>query len=180
MNAPRFLRLLLAVLPVAVSGPAAGQTATCRLCDSPAANSPAAALPTPVRRPLTIEVTSSLDFGRLALADRSGGEVELSPDGSAARPSGALVDLGGLRLTVTVLLTGEPGRSVRIDWPDRIALRSGEEGEVALTDIRSDSPRVVRLDRAGEARFRLGGRLQVPGNASGDFRGRIPIAAEYE
>lgn len=175
MNAPRSLWLLLAVLPGAVSGPAAGQAATCRLCDSPAADATA-----PVRRPLTIEVTSSLDFGRLALADRSGGEVELSPDGSAARPSGAVVDLGGLRLTATVLLSGEPGRMVRIDWPDRIALRSGEEGEAALTDIRSDSPRVVRLDGVGEARFQLGGRLQVPGDASGEFRGRIPIDAEYE
>ena len=36
-----------------------------------------------------------------------------------------------------------------------------------------------RLDSAGNLTFRFGGRLHVSGDAEGDYRGDLPITAEY-
>ena len=174
MIAPRPAWLLLATVPGLLSGRAWAQASPCRLCD------PAVVADAPVRRPLAVVVRGSVEFGRLAQRGASGGSAGLNPDGSTAGTDGGLTDLGGARWAAEVRLTGEPGTRVRVDWPDRLALRSADGGVVTLTGIRSDGPRVVRLDSAGTARFGLGARLEVPAGAAGAFRGRIPIEAEYE
>ena len=172
MNAPRFfwlLPLLSASVPVAAE--------PCRLCGDGDGTEVAEA---ESRRPLTVEIDGTFSFGRLAQTGMSGGTGTLDPASGAVRTDGALLDLGGQRFTAEVRLTGEPGRAVRVSWPDRVTMRSSEGDTAELTAIRSDSPAVVRLDGNGAARVRLGARLEVPPGASGSFRARVPISVEYE
>ena len=79
----------------------------------------------------------------------------------------------------TVTVRGEPGRTMRIDLPRRIVLHSLSGGEVTFDDVASDLPAMPRLDAAGNLTFRFGGRLRVTGDADGDYRGDLPITAEY-
>ena len=148
---------------------------TCRLCDSPTPTPDA-----PTRRPLSVTVEGALEFGRLAPRGTAGGSATVAPDGQGGGTDGGLTDLGGLRYSAEVRLVGEPGTTVRVHWPDRLPMRSADGATVELTDIRSDSPPLILLDAGGRARFGLGARLVVPPGASGAFRGRIPIEAEYE
>ena len=46
-------------------------------------------------------------------------------------------------------------------------------------DVVSDLPPLPRLDSAGNLTFRFGGRLRVTGDAEGEYRGDLPITAEY-
>ena len=146
---------------------------TCRLCDSPTPDAP-------TRRPLSVTVEGALEFGRLAPRGTAGGSASIDPAGQGGGTDGGLTDLGGLRYSAEVRLVGEPGMAVRVHWPDRLPMRSADGATVELTDIRSDSPPLILLDAGGRARFGLGARLTVPPGASGAFRGRIPIEAEYE
>jgi hypothetical protein len=37
-----------------------------------------------------------------------------------------------------------------------------------------------RLDSSGTLTFRFGGRIRITGDADGDYRGDLPISAEYQ
>ena len=74
---------------------------------------------------------------------------------------------------------GEPGRTIRIDLPSRIELFSFSGARIVIDEIETDLPSLPRLDSAGTLTFRFGGRLQVNGEPEGDFRGDLPITAEY-
>ena len=74
---------------------------------------------------------------------------------------------------------GEPGRPIRIDLPGRIELFSTSGSRIVIDEIDTDLPSLPRLDSAGSLTFRFGGRLQVSGEPEGDFRGDLPITAEY-
>ena len=52
-------------------------------------------------------------------------------------------------------------------------------GEVNFDDVVSDLPSMPRLDSMGNLTFRIGGRLTVSGDADGDYRGDLPITADY-
>ena len=45
--------------------------------------------------------------------------------------------------------------------------------------IFSDLPAQPRLDSQGLLTFRFGGELHVQGDASGDYRGDVPINVDY-
>ena len=63
--------------------------------------------------------------------------------------------------------------------PSRIVLHSLSGGEVTFDDVASDLPSLPKLDAAGNLTFRFGGRLRIVGDAEGDYRGDLPITAEY-
>lgn len=122
-----------------------------------------------------------MEFGRLALAAGSGGAVEVAAGTDQARLDPQLVDLGGVRYSVVVRVTGEPGAQVRLSWPEAVVLRSSTGGEpVRLDSIRSDSRAVLTLDGGGRAQLALGARLTVPAGADGEYRGQIAVVAEYD
>ncbi len=77
------------------------------------------------------------------------------------------------------LFTASPGAAIRIDLPRRIVLHSLSGGEVSFDDVASDLPSMPRLDSMGNLTFRIGGRLTVSGDADGDYRGDLPITADY-
>ena len=79
----------------------------------------------------------------------------------------------------TVVLHGQPGRGIRIDLPRRIVLHSLNGGEVTFDDVVSDLPSLPRLNSMGNLTFRIGGRLTVTGDADGEYRGDLPITADY-
>lgn len=129
-------------------------------------------------RPLTIDVETSLDFSRAA-GTGNGGSISIDERTGSRRVAG-LADLGGFAIKGSVRLTGEPYRHVRVSLPASVRLLSPDGSSAEATDLRTDLPPDPMLDAKGELRFTFGGRLVVSGNAAGEFRGRIPIVADYQ
>ncbi len=130
--------------------------------------------------PISIDITTQLDFSRAALTGKGGGNIALDPGSGMKHIEGSLIDLGGYGLSGAAIVHGEPGRGVRIDLPDTIKMTSSSGGSIDVTDLRTNLSPAPRLDSFGQLHFSFGGKLQVNGNVSGTFRGRIPITAEYE
>ena len=164
--------LALAASPAAVPSRAAAQ---CRLCDTPtierAADSAGASS-------VRLEVEASLDFDRLIVTGPNGGTASLAPDGSRS-VSGAVTELTSRAMVGSAIIRGEPGRTVRISLPSRSVLHGLSGNSIAIDGIETDLPASARLDLNGSLSFRFGGRLQIIGDAEGDYRGDVPITVEY-
>lgn len=169
---------LAAAALIAAMGPAAPAlpqdvTAPCRLCDSTgkeAAEKPPA--------PVSLDIETSLDFGKLVLAGTGDGRAELGADGSR-RVAGSVSAMSARTMVGEVVIRGEPGRLVRVELPRRIQLTGLAGGSIELETIRSDLPDMPRLDGNGRLRFRFGGVLQISGDLDGEFRGDVPIEVDY-
>ena len=149
--------------------------AQCRLCDSPTTAPDQAGESTPIR----LEVQARLDFDQLILLDSAGsGSARLAPDGSSST-SGSLGAMTGRAMVGNVIVRGEPGRLVRIGFPDAIQLYGLSGGSIRLSALISDLPSMARLDSTGALQFRFGGKLDVSGSVEGDYRGDIPITVDY-
>jgi hypothetical protein len=166
----RIAFLGLAIL-TAIPMPASAQ---CRLCDAPTTSRTAESGKGEVR----LEVQTSLNFDRLILSGLGEGSAVLRPDGSTTS-AGTVAEISPRAMVGTVTVHGEAGRTIRIDLPNRIVLHSLSGGEVTFDDVASDLPAMPRLDPTGSLTFRFGGRLRVSGDAEGDYRGDLPITAEY-
>ncbi len=130
--------------------------------------------------PLGIRVEATLDLGRAAQTrPGGGGSITLDAQTGARRVSGSLADLGGMALKGVVRLEGEPFAPVVVTLPPRIELRALDGSTAEIVELRSDLPPGAVLDAQGALSFRFGGRLIVTGGQAGDFRGRIPVVAEY-
>ena len=163
---------LLCLLVAAGFAPPA--SAQCRLCDTPTTSRDEPSAKGQVR----LEVETSLDFDRLILSGPGEGSALLRPDGSTSM-TGTVAQVSPRAMVGTVTLRGEPGRAVRIGLPRRIVLHSLSGGELTFDDVASDLPSLPHLDGAGTLTFRFGGRLRLNGDAEGDYRGDLPITAEY-
>jgi hypothetical protein len=130
--------------------------------------------------PISIDITTQLDFSRAAVSDKVGGNIRVDAQSGLRSVDGGLVDLGGFGLAGSAVVRGEPGRGVRIDMPPSIKMTSSTGGQIDISDLRTNLSPAPRLDSFGQLNFAFGGKLQVHGNVSGTFRGRIPINAEYE
>ncbi|WP_164118429.1 DUF4402 domain-containing protein [Sphingorhabdus sp. Alg239-R122] len=167
--------LCLAALTVQ---PAPNALAQCRLCsDSEKAKESKEKKPS---KALHINITTALDFDRLALTGQSGGEVELDPYNGQRNFRGEVEGLGGMWLSGEAVITGEPGRGIRITLPAQVTLRAPGGGKAELMSMETTLPAAPQLDATGRLTFAFGGRLRVDGNASGHYRGRIRITANYE
>ncbi|WP_373489703.1 DUF4402 domain-containing protein [Parasphingorhabdus sp.] len=155
--------------------------AQCRLCatGSEPSNPSSTASGRP-EIPLQIEITTDLDFSRLAVLNGNGGVVSIDPQSGVRHISGSIANLGGMALHGEGRLTGEPGRSVRIYLPERIQLSASNGSTAELERLETNLPPLVRLDQTGQLTFAFGGQLRVRGDSSGRFRGRIAITADYE
>jgi len=170
-SALRKLPIAAALLSLGTVQPADAQ---CRLCDSPTTVREAEGSKGEVQ----LEVQTSLNFDRLILLGAGEGTAVLRPDGSSSS-TGMIADVSPRAMVGTVTVHGEPGRMIRIELPSRIELHSLSGGEVTFDDVASDLPSVPKLDSAGNLTFRFGGRLRIIGDAEGDYRGDLPITAEY-
>lgn len=131
-------------------------------------------------KPLHIEITANLDFSRLAVLNRSGGEVSIDPVSGHRIVTGAVTDLGGMSLNGEGRLEGEPGRYVRVQLPESIVLSAPDGSTAEVVKLDTNLSQRAKLDREGRLKFSFGGKLRVRGNAGGQYRGRIAITAEYE
>ena len=164
----------LALLSLSLTAAVPPAVAQCRLCSAPTTVRTEEAGKGQVR----LEIETSLDFDRLILLGPGDGSAVLRPDGSTSS-AGTVSEISPRAMVGTVTVRGEPGRTLRIDLPHRIVLHSLSGGEVTFDDVASDLPALPRLDSAGNLTFRFGGRLRVTGDAEGDYRGDLPITAEY-
>lgn len=162
-----------AMLPF-LTGAADDTCLLCRASEKPEMVTEAAEIP------ISIDITTKLDFSSVGLTGSGNGAVQVDPQGGARRIDGELVDLGGFPLAGQAIVRGQPGRAVRIDMPSNAQMTSSTGGDVEIVGLKTDLPPVPRLDSNGRLEFSFGGRLLVRGNASGTFRGRIPITAVYE
>lgn len=148
--------------------------AQCRLCDAPTTSRESDAENGEIR----LEVETGLDFDRLIVDTEGEGSAMIRPDGSMTA-NGSVKEVSPRAMAGTVVLRGEPGRAVRIELPRRITLYSLSGGQVVFEDVVSDLPSLPKLDSNGTLTFRFGGSLRVSGNSEGDYRGDLPIIAEY-
>lgn len=148
-------------------------TAQCRLCGTPTT-----AFKEDAAGRAKLEVETSLNFDRVVLVSQLGGTATLRPDGSRS-VTGGVIELSGRAMVGTALVSGEPGRVVRIDLPKRIDLHSLSGDKISIEQVMSDLPDVARLNSAGKLSFRFGGQLKVTGEADGDYRGELPIFVDY-
>ena len=166
---------LAALLAGALAMPAAAP-AQCRLCATPTTG----AIREDTSEAIRLEVQARLDFDQLILMDSaSSGSAKLLPDGSSS-VSGSIGALGGRAMVGSVIVRGAPGRLVRIALPSSIALYGLAGGSsIRLDSLVTDLPSQPRLDPQGSLQFRFGGELHVEGDASGDYRGDVPITVDY-
>jgi hypothetical protein len=156
--------------------PASSATGQCRLCE-PGQTKPVES--DAKEQPLRIDIQSSLDFSRMTTAGQ-GGDARIDPVSGTRSVTGGLVALGGMPFRGTAKVTGSPRRSIRVDLPNRITLRSSTGGIAEIYDIATDLPPAPTLGADGSLSFSFGGRLSVKGQVSGTFRGQVPVTAEYQ
>jgi hypothetical protein len=148
--------------------------AQCRLCDTPATAPTQNATNDDVR----LEIETDLDFDRLIVDGNGGGDATLRTDGSTLATGS--VEVGPRTKVATVIVHGEPGRTLRIDIPRRIDLFSLEGSRLIFDEVMTDAADLPRLDSAGNFTFHIGGRLRFGGNEDGDYRGDLAINVEYQ
>lgn len=169
----RALTLTLSLL-LALEAPLLRAQTACQLC----ATGPIPV--TPAVRPLRVEIDASLDFSTAAHSNSGEGSIEIDPRTGQRRVTGGLVALGGMALKGTVRLTGDPFRHVRITLPASIVMQSTLGATADISAIRADVSASPKLGADGTLVFSFGGRMTVRGGAAGDFRGTIPITADYQ
>jgi Domain of unknown function (DUF4402) len=130
--------------------------------------------------PLQISIRTQLDFSRAATGGATGGQIRIDPVNGSRQLDGDIVDLGGSALAGSAVITGAPGRNVRIDLPLSIRMSGSNGGAVTISNLRTNLTPNPRLDAFGKLEFSFGGDLEINGSVAGTFRGRIPITAEYE
>ena len=174
MGPKTLLAPILAALAVAGAG-SAPASAHCRLCDAPATGGES----DPGELPLLLEIETGLDFDRIIFDGQGQGSVMIRADGSRVA-EGAVGEASARAMVGTAVVRGTPGRLVRIELPQRLELYSLGGGTLVVDEVQSDLPAIPRLDAAGKLSFRFGGRVRLTGNAEGDYRGDLPIDAEYQ
>jgi hypothetical protein len=163
--------LAVAALLVGTSGPARAQ---CRLCDNPTTERDKG----DSSRLIRLKVETTLDFDRLVLLGAGDGSATLLPTGERSA-SGSVATVSAGAMVGRVVVSGEPGRTVRVDLPARIHLYSLGGSTILIDRIETDLSGLPKLDSSGTLSFRFGGRLQVTGDSEGEYRGDVPITVDY-
>ena len=171
MNVGTLISATLA-FALSLSGSTAAAQA-CQLCESVPS---AAKVPL---RPLAVSIDATLDFSTAVHTNRGAGSITVDAR-TGRRQLIGLISIGGPALVGTVTITGEPFARVVVDMPASILLNSNLGAVADVTQIRSDLPPHPMIGQDGRLVFTFGGRLTVRDEAAGDFRGRIPITADYE
>jgi hypothetical protein len=166
------MKWVAAIYALSLTGSAAAQ---CLLCAPTVGNQPTAPAV-----PLTISVETTLDMGRAAHLSRTGaGNITIDPQTGARRVSGQLADLGGMAVQGMIRLTGAPFAAVTVSMPNRVQLNAPDGSTADIIDLKTNNGSNVTLDAQGKLAIAFGGRLIVTGGSAGDFRGRIPVTADY-
>lgn len=167
----RLLSSLAAVLLAGAPWPASAQ---CRLCSTPTTQLQTDEDGGDIR----LDVDATLDFDRLVLLGDGHGAATLLPNGDRSS-TGSVATVSARAMVGSVTVHGEPNRALRVEMPGTIELYSLTGGRISIDQLNTDLPGMPRLDSAGNLTFRFGGRLQISGDADGQYRGDVPITVEY-
>lgn len=131
-------------------------------------------------RPITVTLTSHLDFSRLAVGGR--GAAVIDPVTDRRHVSGAVTELGGMALSGSVEVTGEPGRAVTVSLPRQVRLMAPGLPPLIVDRLVTDLPSMPVLGPDGRLSFRFGGQLVLDARdaAQGSYRGRVVIGVDYQ
>jgi hypothetical protein len=163
---------LLAALPARAG-------AQCQLCTPDEAA--AAAAKKPPARPISIEIETSFDYARIGiLVVNQGGTAQIDPETGLRTLTGGLIDLGGLPVTGTVTVRGEPKEHVTVSFPANIGMTNAAGRTYPLSNFTTTLKNNPKIGDDGVLRFTFGGLLRIDGTATGMFRGSIPITIEYK
>lgn len=166
--------LLMALIAGSTILPARAAPPPCQLCVSETEGAAARAA-----RPIHIDIDTAIDFATAAHTGAGRGTITLDPR-TGQRSFSGLIGLGGAALRGTVVITGEPFRRVNVELPAMISLNAAGGGKAEIVDFRTTLSPDPRIGADGRLSFSFGGRLSVRDGATGDFRGRIQIRAEYQ
>jgi hypothetical protein len=95
------------------------------------------------------------------------------------RPAGNLLALGGVPVTGTVTIRGEPKGHVTVDFPASVSIFNSSGASYAISGFRTTLKNNPKIGDDGLLRFTFGGTLQVSGGSTGTFRGSVPVTVEY-
>lgn len=168
----RWLGLALLVAPLgSMSAPAAAQCALCGI-------TPGDRSPGQEAAPLEIELETTLDFDRIIVDGNGGGRVRLMPDGTSDSSGGVESVSGRVRIG-RVVIHGEPGRAIQVDFPKSIELIGMKGTTVRVSALITNLPDSPTLDSSGRLAIDFGGELAIDGETDGDFRGNLMVRADY-
>lgn len=128
--------------------------------------------------PLEIEFETTLDFDRVIVGGDGAGAIRLAPNG-LAEASGAAEPPSGRARIGRVIIHGEPGRAIFVDFPKSLELVGMKGTMVSVTGVVTDLPANPRLDSRGQLVIDFGGELKIRGDVDGDFRGNLLVRADY-
>jgi Domain of unknown function (DUF4402) len=154
--------------------PAQSQS-VCQLCGPKSAPVVASA----PKKPVHIDIETTLDFSKAAHTDIGSGSVEIDST-TGARRFVNLVGLGGGALKGKAIITGDPFRAIRIVVPTSVVLRSTQGATADVTGIVTNLPANPVIGADGTLTFFFGGKMTVRDGAAGDFHGRFAIQADYQ
>jgi hypothetical protein len=168
----RWLGLALLVASLgSLSVPAVAQCALCGITPGDASAGQEAA-------PLEIELETTLDFDRIIIDGNGGGTVRLMPDGTSDSSGGVESVSGRVRIG-RVVIHGEPGRAIHVDFPKSIELTGMQGTVIRVSALITNLPDSPTLDSSGQLAIDFGGELKVEGGVDGDFRGNLLVRADY-
>lgn len=159
---------------VLLAGAPSVAPAQCRLCSAPTTQLQSDQEGGDIR----LEIDATLDFDRLVLLGSGEGAATLLPDGER-NATGSIATVSARAMVGSVTVHGEPNRAVRVEMPGSIQLYSLSGGRISVDQLDTDLPGLPKLDSAGNLTFRFGGRVQLSGDAEGEYRGDVPITVEY-
>ena len=177
MAAFRVQSVLVAAAFAAAMGacvPAVASAQDCAFCGITPGESSARTGPAPIE----LHLETTLNFDRVILDGSGAGLVMLKPDG-ASQVSGAVESLGGKTMVGRLVIRGEPGRAILVDFPATLELISINGGTLSVESVVTDLPPSPALDPSGQLVVNFGGELKISGDVDGDFRGNLLIRADY-
>ena len=132
-------------------------------------------------RPITINLTRDLDFGRLIIA-ATNGRATINPRTDArTRTGGVTLAGGGSPGAARFVVSGTPSRPVQVTLGPRPTLTrvSGSE-TMTMTALTMNGGINRTLTVAGTLDLRVGGTLAVSANqVAGDYAGTFTVTVDY-
>lgn len=164
----------IALFAIAFGAAAPAAAGSCGLCGLTPGESVTRSDP----QPLEVEFESTLNFDRVIVGGSGAGLAIVKPDGGS-QVSGAIESLGGKTMVGRLVIRGEAGRAIQVDFPSHLDLASMNGGTLSVESLVTDLPPSPSLDSGGQLIVNFGGELKIHGDVDGDFRGNLLIRADY-
>jgi Domain of unknown function (DUF4402) len=132
-------------------------------------------------RPITINLTRDLDFGRLIIATTAGRATVNPRTDVRTRTGGVTLAPGGTPGAARFVVSGTPSRPVQVTLGTRPTLtRSGGTETMTMTALTMNGGVNRTLTAAGTLDLRVGGTLAVAANqVAGVYSGTFTVTVDY-